>query len=121
MSSHGYPMLKIPHHPRADSNGWVCEHVIVAEIIMGRPLNSDEVVHHIGGDRANNHVLDLVVLKNQAEHMRVHAAERKYDPAQLEMFYGIEIVFYASRNPMLAEIAMLDLIRFGICLSLWRN
>ena len=38
------------------------EHRVVAEQMLGRSLHSDEVVHHIDGDRANNESSNLVVM-----------------------------------------------------------
>ena len=37
------------------------EHRVVAEQTLGRPLEKGEVVHHIDGDKKNNHPSNLVV------------------------------------------------------------
>lgn len=34
----GYPVVYLPDHPRAKSNGYVREHILVAEKYLGRPL-----------------------------------------------------------------------------------
>lgn len=47
-------------------------HRVVAEQILGRPLSLGEVVHHIDGNKRNNSPSNLQVLKNQAEHARLH-------------------------------------------------
>lgn len=53
------------------SDKQVKEHRIVAESIIGRPLTSDEVVHHIDRNRQNNHPSNLRVM-TQSEHMALH-------------------------------------------------
>ena len=47
-------------------------HRIVAEAVLGRPLASGEVVHHIDGDKHNNHPWNLAVLPLQSVHARCH-------------------------------------------------
>lgn len=48
------------------------EHRVVAERILGRKLKKGEVVHHIDGDKRNNNADNLMVFKNQAEHLEWH-------------------------------------------------
>ena len=38
IASNGYVKVKCPDHPSADPNGYVYEHRLVAERILGRPL-----------------------------------------------------------------------------------
>jgi hypothetical protein len=49
-------------------------HRIVAEQKLGRPLQKGEVVHHIDGNRHNNHPDNLMILPSQSAHMRVEIA-----------------------------------------------
>jgi len=49
----------------------VHEHRKVAQKMLGRALHSDEVVHHIDGDKQNNVPENLEIL-TRAEHMRKH-------------------------------------------------
>jgi hypothetical protein len=51
------------------------QHQVVAEMILGRPLRPDEVVHHIDHNRANNDPANLEVM-TRSEHTRLHAKER---------------------------------------------
>ncbi len=48
------------------------EHRVIAEKIIGRLLESDEVVHHIDGDFQNNNEDNLRIFSSQAEHARFH-------------------------------------------------
>lgn len=57
----GYKCLYIPGHHKARSNGYVREHDLIAEEMIGRPLrwfgpqdSRSEVVHHINGDKLDN-------------------------------------------------------------------
>lgn len=48
----GYMKEKTP-------KGWMFQHRAVMERAIGRPLRSDEQVHHINGDRADNRLENL--------------------------------------------------------------
>ena len=54
-------------------------HRVVAEQILGRPLLKGEVVHHIDGNKRNNHPDNLMVFPSQAEHARWHVSHRGGD------------------------------------------
>ena len=47
------------------------EHRFIIEKQIGRKLTQDEVVHHIDGDRTNNDISNLVILK-RGEHSKIH-------------------------------------------------
>lgn len=52
------------------------EHRVVAEEKYGRKLTFDDVVHHIDGDKRNNHPDNLVVL-TRSEHCHAHDFGRR--------------------------------------------
>jgi hypothetical protein len=52
------------------------EHRVVAELKIGRKLSSDEHVHHIDGDKHNNHPDNLSVMTKK-DHLALHAKMRK--------------------------------------------
>lgn len=61
-------MVRNPSHPRARQNGYVLEHILVAEAMMGRPLLPGEEVHHINEIRDDNRPENLKVYASHQEH-----------------------------------------------------
>lgn len=47
-------MVWLPSHPRARTHGYVFEHILVMERILGRSLLVDETVHNRNGVRNDN-------------------------------------------------------------------
>lgn len=66
----------MPWHHRANDKGYVFRYVVVAELMLQRPLLPDEVVHHDDEDPSNDHPTNLIVCANQAEHARIHGKRR---------------------------------------------
>lgn len=71
----GYRLIYKPDHPRhlndTGHRGYVYEHILRAEEILGRPLREKEVVHHLDGDRSNNLDNNLLVLET-GQHAKLH-------------------------------------------------
>lgn len=67
-----YLVEHCPEHPACSSNGYVYSHRVVMEKKLGRYLTGTEVVHHIDGDTHNNSLSNLMLLKSNTEHRRIH-------------------------------------------------
>ena len=70
----GYRKRLCVGHPRADSKGYVNEHVLTVESHLGRTLNRDEVVHHKDGCKGNNALSNLELMLD-SDHRRLHALQ----------------------------------------------
>lgn len=71
----GYIQVKVPTHPAANSRGYVMEHRLVMESVVGRPLRRGEVVHHINHIKSDNRPENLILYRNHNEHVRSHHTE----------------------------------------------
>jgi HNH endonuclease len=56
-------MVRVREHPRAGNGGYVFEHILIMEELLGRHLLPEETVHHRNGVRDDNrpHNLELWV------------------------------------------------------------
>lgn len=68
----GYLLEHRPEHPHAESNGYVRQHRLVLEAKLGRFLDPKEDVHHIDGDKSNNHPDNLELMASRGDHVRHH-------------------------------------------------
>lgn len=71
--SNGYKLVYKPNHKNCDSRGYIMEHRFVMSEYIKRPLNSQEVVHHIDHDITNNDINNLQLFKNKSSHRKHHA------------------------------------------------
>jgi hypothetical protein len=79
ISYHGYALVHAVDHPKADKDGYVREHVLVAERALGKFLPPGAMVHHVNEVKADNRGANLVICENHAYHQLLHRRMRKLE------------------------------------------
>ena len=74
----GYVAVYFPDHPNSNNSGYIMEHVLVMECLIGRHLRADECVHHINENKADNRGANLKLMTKK-EHMSYHMKKRHED------------------------------------------
>ena len=67
----GYKQVYNPNSSEARNNGYAPEHRIKMSKKLGRPLDSNEIVHHIDGNKRNNKIKNLQLMSRQ-DHWKTH-------------------------------------------------
>lgn len=75
----GYVLIRDPDHPQARSNGYVREHILIAEKALGKPLPHRTQVHHFDCIRGNNDQGNHVICQDDAYHKLLHQRTRAYE------------------------------------------
>lgn len=100
--SQGYRLIYEPGHQEAmDGNweGYVYEHIIIAERMLGRSIKDDEEVHHMDFDRSNNSPNNLLVL-TKSQHVKLHNWLKRSCAVDEELLIENEV---KTENPEVPE------------------
>jgi len=77
--NNGYLMIYKPEHLRTDPKGYVMEHVLVVEKVLGKYLPYNSVPHHNNEIRSDNRPENLVLCHNNSYHLELHRRKRIVD------------------------------------------
>ncbi|MCP4540281.1 MAG: hypothetical protein GY832_24340 [Chloroflexi bacterium] len=66
----GYVLIHQPDHPHSTNGGYVREHRLVMENMLGRYLDPKEVVHHKDKNKQNNVPDNLGLYNRNSDHLR---------------------------------------------------
>lgn len=80
--SEGRAKEYVPGNPMANSQGYALRARLIMSKIVGRPLGSDECVHHVNGDPLDDQPENLLLVDRGAHrllHAKEEAASQGYD------------------------------------------
>lgn len=83
IDSNGYMLIHAPDHPHAQINGYIGEHRLMMEEILGRYLLPEEIVHHEDEIKDNNEPGNLRLFSSNKEHLDYHRDLRRSAEARL--------------------------------------
>lgn len=113
---HGYLLVHFPEHPQATKAGYVRQHRLIAERLLGRPLRPGEVVDHANRDTSDNRDENLRVFPSNAEHLRATVAGRRnLGPRERAVLMRWAIQRAERRAEAIRQVS-----RSGADPSLWR-
>lgn len=75
--AHGYILIKNPGHPRASSQGYVREHILVWEQFAGKSLPDGWVVHHFNGIKNDNRPSNLLAMPNKKHGLFISSLQKR--------------------------------------------
>lgn len=129
----GYILVKSPGHPSATKAGYVREHRLVMEKLLGRYLTETEVVHHKDDDPSNNDPSNLllfdtnsihiaVTMKGRVESTRTTEARRTIAQRRVE-WWPTDLLnkwYVVDRLSLRAIASLIDVSETGVSLALRR-
>ena len=72
-----YKLVYMPSHPKADKNGFVKNRILVAESILGRPLDKDEFIWQKNLNPRDDSKENILIFRNKYECSAFFSEKRK--------------------------------------------
>jgi hypothetical protein len=103
--TNGYYYVYAPFHSMANKAGKVFVHRHVMAETLNRLLFTDEHVHHVDGNKANNAPANLVLVSPE-QHALIHAQQRGWNERKKETACcKCGIIFYCSKQRLERSIS----------------
>ena len=68
----GYSLVWAKYHPYCNATGYIQEHRLVVEKVIGRYLDKKEIVHHINRNKLDNRPENLYLFPSNSAHRKFH-------------------------------------------------
>lgn len=76
-TSRGYNLIFQPDHHRADSRGYVLEHILVFEQETGISVPDGCCIHHLNGNKSDNRIQNLCMMQHTAHTVFHHTGAKR--------------------------------------------
>ncbi len=97
----GYRWIYTMHNDEGRKKGWIAEHILIAEWIAGRRIDTNEVVHHKNFIKYDNSPDNLEIMNNDA-HLAYHQSiinEQRKNSGWWEEFRKKHSEYMKQNNP----------------------
>ena len=106
-NKHGYRLLLRPGHHRADTSGYVMEHIVVWEEETGAMLPDNCCIHHLNGIKDDNRIENLCAMLQSAHTVYHNTGTKKSDETKALLSAKAKERFADKRNhPAYKQINM---------------
>jgi len=78
INNKGYILRFVPDHPNAPKNGYMMDHILIAEKVMGKVLPPGAEMHHVDENPSNNRNNNLVICESKKYHAILHSRMRAF-------------------------------------------